>query len=899
MRWINRWRIIGIGMLIMEKGVLLGNQGSPNFIETELSHLLRSLTEVLGSDVPPEDFSDHLAVLANTAGDANEGSRRLLKRIADGRYGQGWAKALSNLLKESAIKGNAAPLYLCWLLTGMPRLAAELAEGGWIQSFASHVRVRECLESGNTADIQEMGGDAVPPLINATFILEDPIQSIAARHLESLSDVSAVDRICAIWLDTRDAMIANIIRCSRYIASGPRRVRTASALLNGDFCVASDVDAAGLADLVEWLSDADGEMRGAAFHALLMLKDTGAVNALLSEWASHRVRELDEIVGTAGYVATDPLLLKVLSGLRNERYDAFNEAFEELIHPLVIALGDRDSRIADRAAKFISSLVDDEDAAEAFCMFAVRLDVSRALEIAVRHRLFPRSLRDRALFFFLTEQWTEYESCDCDLSILRQWFEHGGGELRGRIADAARRAGRLELVELVSGARHRRRMGEMTAREWSTALSILRERRDWETMWRLSVSAPVVWAVEALAELEVGGWRPIESDELKGFSELAARARQCKNEPPTIGMEIRPVYQFTAHTRRVSALIVNSYFHRALATGSWDGTVSVWDMRDGSLTRSLQAYPHPISSVAATPDGTCLFAGSGAHPTVVGWTMPEAKRAFSLCGHKKGAACVATSPDGRMLAVGGYDNVIYLWRLSDQRLVALLRSHGSSVRSVSFSPDGVLLASGSEDGEVRLWDIPSERLLDILTGHTLTVRSICFSPDGSSLITGASDNDVIIWDLSRNCIRHKLQGHNNVVSSVAISGDGRVIASSGWDERIFLWETGTGRRLGVLEGHVGPVTCLATDAERRALVSGGHDACVFVWYFQSGIFRRSTRRDEMETVETMLRECGDEGGRPWLEFLLAQMRWRWRFDIQIADDLGFIEVGEFDIEIEE
>jgi len=83
------------------------------------------------------------------------------------------------------------------------------------------------------------------------------------------------------------------------------------------------------------------------------------------------------------------------------------------------------------------------------------------------------------------------------------------------------------------------------------------------------------------------------------------------------------------------------------------------------------------------------------------------------------------------------------------------------------------------------------------------------------------------------------------------------------------------------------------------LVSGGHDSRVFVWYFQSGMFRRATRRDEMEMVEALLNESPDAAARPWLEFLLAQMRQRWRFDIEIADGPPSVEIGEFDIEIEE
>ena len=84
----------------------------------------------------------------------------------------------------------------------------------------------------------------------------------------------------------------------------------------------------------------------------------------------------------------------------------------------------------------------------------------------------------------------EYESLDFDMSIMTEVYEHGGKDLRSRIAATARRAGRLELVELVAGVRHRRRMGEMTIREWEVTFGIIDDRHDWTTLWRPGADGP-------------------------------------------------------------------------------------------------------------------------------------------------------------------------------------------------------------------------------------------------------------------------------------------------------------------------------------------------------------------------------------------------------------------------
>ena len=73
----------------------------------------------------------------------------------------------------------------------------------------------------------------------------------------------------------------------------------------------------------------------------------------------------------------------------------------------------------------------------------------------------------------------------------------------------------------------------------------------------------------------------------------------------------------------------------------------------------------------------------------------------------------APRPDGDLLATGGHDGTVQIWRLSDcadpskpcGKLLRTLEGHTGKVNGVAFSPDGRLLASGSEDGTVRIWGI--------------------------------------------------------------------------------------------------------------------------------------------------------------------------------------------------
>src|SRR5262249_4555478 len=115
-------------------------------------------------------------------------------------------------------------------------------------------------------------------------------------------------------------------------------------------------------------------------------------------------------------------------------------------------------------------------------------------------------------------------------------------------------------------------------------------------------------------------------------------------------------------------------------------------------------------------------------------------------------------------------------------------------RAVVFSPDGKRIAVAGFDGTLRLLDASTGREMLTIFAHPNVVAYAAFSHDGNKLASASYDHTVRIWDASPlkgdpqadRCIT--LQGHEQLVSGVAFSPDGRWLASSSRDGTVKLWE---------------------------------------------------------------------------------------------------------------
>ncbi|MCO6042887.1 protein kinase [Aeoliella sp. ICT_H6.2] len=266
-----------------------------------------------------------------------------------------------------------------------------------------------------------------------------------------------------------------------------------------------------------------------------------------------------------------------------------------------------------------------------------------------------------------------------------------------------------------------------------------------------------------------------------------------------------------------------------------------------------------VRDLAISPDGQLFVtAGNGLQL----WKAESAEHIRTLLGSNGDHLTVAFSPNGKLIASGGTDSLVYLWDVESGELLNSWEGHSHWVYGLAFHPRGDHLAtvsghSSRGEGRVLVWDVSTgERQRDLSVVESC-LFAVTYSPDGQLLVGGGTgEKNIYCWDVESG---NKVAEWNrpSAVQSLAFSPDGKRLASSGWWDTIWINDTDTDKRTFDTEAHPGHAPTLAFHPDGTRLVSGGTDQTVRVWDTYSGQlleqFRGHTARVSAVTFDASRR----------------------------------------------
>jgi hypothetical protein len=134
------------------------------------------------------------------------------------------------------------------------------------------------------------------------------------------------------------------------------------------------------------------------------------------------------------YVAQQPIEIRVLSALKTEQSHLLTGLGADVIGPLLQACEDSDVSIREQAGLTLQRL-DNIAAREALCRCLIDQDHAIARAAALQGQYAPRDEYQRALFFFLTEQWERYDALDFNRHLLSSIYDSADQPLRQRLTE--------------------------------------------------------------------------------------------------------------------------------------------------------------------------------------------------------------------------------------------------------------------------------------------------------------------------------------------------------------------------------------------------------------------------------------------------------------------------------
>uniref|UniRef100_A0A7C9F033 Uncharacterized protein n=1 Tax=Opuntia streptacantha TaxID=393608 RepID=A0A7C9F033_OPUST len=317
----------------------------------------------------------------------------------------------------------------------------------------------------------------------------------------------------------------------------------------------------------------------------------------------------------------------------------------------------------------------------------------------------------------------------------------------------------------------------------------------------------------------------------------------------------------TIQHRTLSSAWVHSAAHGIIAVASGpslgedkiisqgrDGTVKLWDIENGALSREplvtikTNSYNFCKLSLVKKPTVQVKQVEPFASAVRVPEEQPDNSMGLNDEAHIEGP---------KHVAVAGARSQVEIWDLNTAERCTTFpqgslndmmdnptRGRGLCMAVQAFMPSecqgSLNILAGYEDGTVVWWDIRNTgEPLSSVKYHSEPVLSLSIDPSCHGGISSGADDKIMVFSLDYNLstfiVRKEIGLERPGIAGTSIRPDGKIAATAGWDHRVRIYNYRKGSPLAILRYHNATCNAVSFSTDCKLLASSSEDTTVALW----------------------------------------------------------------------
>ena len=221
-------------------------------------------------------------------------------------------------------------------------------------------------------------------------------------------------------------------------------------------------------------------------------------------------------------------------------------------------------------------------------------------------------------------------------------------------------------------------------------------------------------------------------------------------------------------------------------------------------------------------------------------------------------SAIAYSPDGKVLAVSGYHEVL-LHKADGSGVIARLICESPRIESLTYSKDGKLLAAcgGAPGlyGQVLIWETADNKLKAAYKVGIDSLFGISFSPEADKVAFGGADKTMRMISIADGKELLKFDNHADWVFGTAFTKDGKRLLSGSRDKAMKLIDVTNGQLIDDINKLLEPILCMSRDPNADVIAYGGELGTPRI-YKMAENQQRTAANNDTNMMKTLERQPG-------------------------------------------